>query len=103
MYQTKPQTAVAGTKHKIVTDTNKIIHRKRVSKPLNPIFQNPLSRRRENPRDKDGKFVQLEQLEDNNLTVEHSVRCSKLVLEESVLDKTLEMRNTTISPVYGRV
>ena len=33
-YETKPQTAVAGTKHTITTDTNKIIHRKLISKPL---------------------------------------------------------------------
>ena len=44
-YQTKPQTAVAGTKHTITTDTNKIIHRKLVSKPLPNSFQNLLSRR----------------------------------------------------------
>ena len=28
MYENKPQMAVAGTKHTIITDTNKIIHRK---------------------------------------------------------------------------
>ena len=38
------------------------------------------------PERKDGKFVQLEQLEDNNITVEYSERCSTPVLEESVLD-----------------
>ena len=38
MYENKPQMAVAGTKHTIITDTNKILHRKRASKPLNQIF-----------------------------------------------------------------
>ena len=38
MYENKPRTAVAATKHTIVTDTNKIIHRKRIVKPLNPII-----------------------------------------------------------------
>ena len=99
MFENKRQTAVAGTKHAIVTDTNKIIDRKRISKPLNPIFQNPLSRRRKNPRGKDGRFVQRGQFEDNNITAEHSARCSTPVLEESVLDNTLEMENTIISPV----
>ena len=42
MYKNKPQMAVAGTKHTIITDTNKIIHKKRASKPINQIFQNPL-------------------------------------------------------------
>ena len=57
MYKNKPQLAVVGTEHTIITDTNKIINRKRASKPLNPIFQNPRSRRGENPRGKDGRFT----------------------------------------------
>ena len=44
-YQSEPQTAVAGTKHTITTDTNRILHRKLVSKHLPNSFQNPLSRR----------------------------------------------------------
>ena len=63
---------------------------------------NPLSRWGEILRGKDGRFVQLEQFEDINITAEHSERCSIPVLEESVLDNTLEMENTIISPVYGR-
>ena len=105
-YENKPQTAVAGTKHTITTDKNKIIHRKRISKPLNPKFQNPLSRRGENPRGKDGRFLQQGQLdedtEEQGVTAEHSQRCSTPILEENILGKTLEMENTTISPVYGR-
>ena len=105
-YENKSQTAVAGTKHTITTDKNKIIHRKRISKPLNPIFQNPLSLRGENPRGKDGRFLQQGQLdedtEEQDVTAEHSERCSTPILEENILDKTLEMENTTISPVYGR-
>ena len=62
--------AVAGTKHTIITDTNEIIHRKRASKPLNQIFQNPLSRRGE----KDGKFSTIEQQEESINTAEHSER-----------------------------
>ena len=81
-------------------------HRKRIRKPLNPIFQNPFSRRGENPRGKDGRFLQQGELgkdtEDLDVTVKHSERCSTSVLEENILDKTLEMKNTTISPVYGR-
>ena len=37
-YDTKPQIAVAGTKHTITTNENKIKHRKRVSKPLKSTF-----------------------------------------------------------------
>ena len=102
MYETKPQPAMAGTKHIIIRDTNKRIHRKRISKPLNPMFQNPLSRLGENPRGKDGTFIQPEQFEDNDKTAEHSKRCSTSVLDESVQKNTLEKENTTISPVYGR-
>ena len=57
-YDTNPQTAVAETEHTITTDTNKIIHKKRISKPLPNSFQNPLSRRGENRRCTDGRFVQ---------------------------------------------
>ena len=56
-YETKPQTAVAGTKHTITTETNKTIHRKLISKPLPKTFQNPLSRRGENRRGPDGRFA----------------------------------------------
>ena len=73
---------------------------------MNPIFQNPLSRRGENPRGKDGRFLQQghldEDTEELDVTAEHSERCSTPILEENILDKTLEMENTTISPVYGR-
>ena len=109
MYENKPQMAVAGTKRTIITDTNKIIHRKRASKPLNQTFQIPLSRRGENPRGKDGRFTTIEQQEENINTAKHSERCSTPVMEESVLNNTLtpmtselDWEKTTISPVYGR-
>ena len=108
MYENKPHMAVAGTKHTIITDTNKIIHGKRASKPLNQIFQNPLSRRGENPSGKDGRFTTIEQQEEN-INTEHSERCSTPVLEENVLNNTLtpmtpelDWENTNISPVYHR-
>ena len=44
-YQSEPQTAVAGTKHTITTNTKKILHGKLVGKPPPNSFQNPLSRR----------------------------------------------------------
>ena len=107
MYENKPQMAVAGTKHTIITDTNKIIHR--ASKPLNQTFQIPLSRRGENPRGKEGRFATIEQQEENINTAKHSERCSTPVMEESVLNNTLtpmtselDWEKTTISPVYGR-
>ena len=54
-YETKLQ--IAGTKHTTTTDTNKVIRRKLVSKPLPNSFQNPLSRRGGNRRGPDGKFA----------------------------------------------
>ena len=57
-YEAKPQTDIAGTKHIITTDTNKIIHQKLLRNPLPNAFQNPLSRRGENRRGPDGKFAQ---------------------------------------------
>ena len=57
-YETKPKTAIAGTKHTITTDTNKTIHRKLFSNPLPNSFQNPLSKLGENRRGPDGKFAQ---------------------------------------------
>ena len=38
-YEILPRTAVAGTKHTITTDTNKILHRKLISKPLPNSFR----------------------------------------------------------------
>ena len=101
MYEQKPQTAVAGTKHTMVPNTNKILHKKRASKPLNPIFQNPQLRQGENPMGRDLRFTQIEQL-DENVAFEHSESCSTSVLEENVLNDTLKTENTTISLVYGR-
>ena len=109
MYENKPQKAVVGTKHTIITDKNKTIHKKIASKPINEIFQNPLSRRGENPEVKDERFTKTEQQDENINTAEHSERCSTPALEESVLNNTLtpmttelDWENTTINPVYGR-
>ena len=57
-YDANPQIAVAESRHTITTDTNKILHKKPISKPLPNSFQNPLSRRGENCRGTDGRFVQ---------------------------------------------
>ena len=81
--------AVAGTKQTIITNTNKIIHRKKANKPMNPIFQNLLSRRGMIPMGKDGRFTTTEQQDENIKTTEHSERCSTPVLEESMLNNTL--------------
>ena len=101
-YDTRPQIAVAGTKHTITTNENKIIHRKRVSKPLKSTFQNPLSRRGENPRGPDSRFttqmfIQPETREDE----EQAIRESTPILEESMLETSMTSP-TEISPVYGR-
>ena len=45
MYDQKPETAIAGTKHTITTSENKVIHQKRARKPLKMNFQNPFLRR----------------------------------------------------------
>ena len=42
----------------------------------------------------------MESKEDDH--AEHSGRCSTPILEESVLNDTLEMENTTLSPMYGK-
>ena len=57
-YETTPQTAIAGTKHTITTDTKKIVHRKLFSKPLPNSFHNPLPRRGGNARGPEGRFTQ---------------------------------------------
>ena len=57
-YETKPQRAVAGTKHTITYYTNKIIHCKSISKLLPNSFQDPLSRRGENAREPYRRFTQ---------------------------------------------
>ena len=44
-YEREPQIAISGTKHTILTNENKTIHRKRASKPINPLFKNLFSRR----------------------------------------------------------
>ena len=96
-YEREPQIAISGSKHTILTNEMKTIHRKKASEPMNPLFQNLLSRKGENPRGIDGRFIQTEPKD-----TEHTERCSTPILEENVLDNTLEMENTTISPVYGR-
>ena len=96
--------AVAGTKHTITTDTNNIIHRKRVSKPLTNAFQNPLSRSGENPREPDGRVIQMTiqpiRTEDDTKSPE---RTSTPKLEDSVLETTLQLSpSPNTSPSYGR-
>ena len=58
-YLTKPQTAVAGTKHTITTDTNKIRRWKFLGEPLPNSFQNSLSRWGKNKRGMNGRFIQM--------------------------------------------
>ena len=92
-YDTNPQIAAAGTKHTITTDKNKMIHKKRISKPLPNSFQNPLSRRGENRRGMDGRFVQTsiqlgseddEEEEDETQTETDERRASTPTGEKSV-------------------
>ena len=83
-YETKPQTAVAGTKHTITTDTNKTIHRKLISKPLPNTFQNPLSRRGENRRGPDGRLAtQTETSETTTVEEEEKKKKKKKKKKES--------------------
>ena len=77
--------AIAGTKHTILTDKNEIVHRKRASKPINPSYQNPLSRRGETPRVADSRFIITQTSEGNPERNERSTP----ILEENVLDTTL--------------
>ena len=58
-YERKPRIAISGTEHRILTDKNKIIQRKRASKPKNPLFRIPYQEG-ENPRGIDGKFIQTD-------------------------------------------
>ena len=102
-YETKPQLAVAGTKHTITNDTNKIIHRKRVSKTLTHTFKDPFSRRGQNPRGPDGRFTQMriDQLDQSD-EIEQPARESTPVLEESMLETVLNETPMETSPVYGK-
>ena len=102
-YETKSQLAVAGTKHTITTDTNKIIHPKHVNKPLTHTFQNPFSSRGENPRGPDGAFTQmridqLDQLDD----IGQLARESTPVVEESMLETVLNETPKETIPIYGK-
>ena len=90
-YETIPQTAIAETKHTITTDTNKIIHRKRISKPLPLSFQNPLSRRGEHSGVSDGKFKQAPQLE--QISLDEVSREEKRTIDER--DNSEEERDTS--------
>ena len=94
----KTETAISGTKHTILTDKNRIGHRKRASKPMNLIVQSPSSRMGENPRRIDGQFTQIERKEEHTPT-EQTKRCSTPIHARN----KLEMENATLSPVYGRL
>ena len=100
-YDTKPQIAVAGTKHTITTNENKIIHRKRVSKPLNYSFQNPLCKRGEISRGPDGRFTALPIQPETSEEVEQLIKESTPILDESVLETTM-ISQTETSPTNGR-
>ena len=62
-YEEVPQLAVAGTKHTVTTDSGKIIHRKRISNPLE-IFQEGFTQRGTNPRDSEGRWTKQRSIED---------------------------------------
>ena len=103
-YQSDPQTATAGTKHTITTDTNKTLHQKLVSKPLPNSFQNPLSRRGENRRGIDGRFIQMslpsletEDIDEEETETEKEERESTPVRETSVeqMEESFDLTPTT--------
>ena len=57
-YQENPQIAVSGTDHTVMTQDGRIIHKKRISKPLK-IFQEGPSLRGQNPRDSIGRWTRM--------------------------------------------
>ena len=50
IYENKPQVAIAATKHTILTDKNKMVQRKRASKPKKLISEPALKKRRKSQR-----------------------------------------------------
>ena len=97
--KTIPQTAVAGTKHTISTDTNEIIGRKLISKPLPNSFQNPLSRRGDNTRGSDGRFTQQTTfLPINTSAEEEEEEEEEEDEEEEEQAETTEHRQSTPTP-----
>ena len=101
-YDTKPQIAVAGTKHTITTDKKNIIYRKRVSTLLKSTFQNPLSRRGENQRGTEVRYTAATfNQSETTAYAEQPVRESTPILEESTLKTTMQSP-TEISPMFRR-
>ena len=77
---------------------NKVKQRQRAIKPINPLFQNSLSRRRENPRGQvlmDASLLQT-------TTIEHMKRSTTPLLEDNILESTFDMENTITGTGYGR-
>ena len=69
-----------------------------MSKPLTHTFQNPFSRRGEDPRGPDGRFTQrrIDQLDQSD-GIEQPARESTPVLEESMLETVLNEKSTETS------
>ena len=89
-YDAVPQRAVAGTKHTVTTDTNKIIHRKIISKPLSNSFQYPY-KDEEKMQGPDGRFIQQTTFLPINPSVEEE--------EEEGQSENAERRQSTPTPI----
>ena len=100
-YDKQPQTSVSGTKHTIITDKNKIIHRNRLSNPLTTTFR--IHSPNEGKTQKDGRFTQMP-LNQSEITTDadQPLRESTPILEESMLETTLQETLIEMSPVFGR-
>ena len=68
---------------------------------MNYSFQNPLSRRGENPRGPDGRFTALPKQPETSEEAEQPIRESTPILQESVLDTTM-ISQTETSPTNGQ-
>ena len=68
---------------------------------MNYSFQNPLSKRGENPRGPDGRFIALPIQPETSEEVEQLIKKSTPILDESVLETTM-ISQTEISPTNGR-
>ena len=91
-YEREPQIAISGTKHTWLIKENKTINRKRASKPKKSTISESLITKGENPRGIDGRFIQTEPKD-----TEHTEKGSTPILEENVLDNTLEMKTQQLA------
>ena len=102
-YMDKPNIAMSGTKHTVTTPNGRVIHKKRISKPLNNFNQDCNNNRGTGPKGPDGRFTKLPSKARNTYIIESDIESETMQPESNKQTTPGQTDNATvIKGTFGR-